>query len=194
MSSPYGSKHKKWPEITADLIAKHPLKPKYLSNVVLECWDILFESDLGGFKIGSDIIPKPQIMAFLLEELITLRISKDFPKLWRKEKRGSDKDLVYIPNDGFSTEVKTSSNPKHIYGNRSYAQKSKKGKKSKTGYYLAINFDKFEEGGKRPEIKLIRMGWLDHKDWKGQKAATGQQANLSAKVEKGKLSAIYEKP
>jgi hypothetical protein len=62
--------------------------------------------------------------------------------------------------------------------------------KKKYGYYLAINFGKFI-GKKRPEINLIRFGWIDHDDWVGQAAATGQQAHLKADAEKYKLIRIF---
>jgi len=98
---------------------------------------------------------------------------------------------VYIPDDNYSIEVKTSSNPKHIYGNRSYAQSTSKGKKAKSGFYLAINFGNFSKTGIQPEIRLIRFGWLDSEDWIGQKAETGQQSRLSQDVEKYKLLKLY---
>ena len=43
----------------------------------------------------------------------------------------------------------------------------------------------------KPKILKIRFGWLDHDDWKGQSASTGQQASLSADVENYKLIEIY---
>jgi hypothetical protein len=142
-----------------------------------------------GFKIGKDIFPKPQIMGFLLHELIPLELAAKYPKLWREEKTTSDKDIVYIPNDYYSIEVKTSSNPTHIYGNRSYAQAATENKKAKSGYYLAVNFQKVVKG-KVARIVLIRFGWLDANDWIGQKAATGQQSRLSPDVENNKLLVI----
>jgi hypothetical protein len=38
---------------------------------------------------------------------------------------------------------------------------------------------------------IIRFGWLDHSDWMGQKAATGQQARLDPFAEKSKLAILY---
>ena len=78
--------------------------------------------------------------------MIPLELSGKYPQLWRREKDTTEKDLVYIPNDNFSIEIKTSSSPRNIFGNRSYAQKSTTGKtkKSKSGYYLVINFEKIE--------------------------------------------------
>lgn len=95
--------------------------------------------------------------------------------------------MVFIPDDRFSIEIKTSSSPRNIYGNRSYAQTGQPPKKSKSGYYLAINFEKFTPGIKNPRILLVRFGWLDHEGWIGQSAATGQQARLSPAVERNKL-------
>jgi hypothetical protein len=68
----------------------------------------------GNFRIGRDIFPKPQIMGFLLHELIPLELKAKYPDLWRGDISRSDKDIVYIPDDFFSIEVKTSSDPRHI--------------------------------------------------------------------------------
>ena len=63
---------------------------------------------------------------------------------------------------------------------------------SKSGYYLAVNFEKFSNTT-NPQIKLIRFGWIDSGDWIGQKAATGQQSRLSSDVENYKLLQLYRK-
>lgn len=65
-------------------------------------------------------------------------------------------------------------------------------KKGKSGYYLAVNFEKFSNTT-NPQIKLIRFGWIDSGDWIGQKAATGQQSRLSSDVENYKLLQLYRK-
>jgi hypothetical protein len=126
-------------------------------------------------------------MGFLLHELIPLELEFRYPKLWRRERLSTEKDLVYIPDEAFSVEIKTSSSKRNIYGNRSYAQVGGTSKKSKSGYYLAINFEKFSSKVTKPEITLVRFGWLDQEDWIGQVAATGQQARLSPIVERNKL-------
>lgn len=195
MISPYLNKDPaKWGKITEMLISKHPLSVNEIRDVVLESWEEIFRSKIGkkAFRIGKDIFPKPQIMGFLLHELIPLEFSARYPNVWSKEKIAHDKDLVYIPNDTFSIEIKTSSNPNSIFGNRSYAQEVVNGKKDKSGYYLAVNFEKCaDEGCPKPKILKIRFGWLDHTDWMGQTAASGQQARLSSAVEKFKLFEIY---
>ena len=66
--------------------------------------------------IGRDIQPKPQIMGFLLHELIPLELQSRHPGEWRPEKAKNDKDLVYIPDPTLSVELKTSSHPSQIFG------------------------------------------------------------------------------
>jgi len=181
----------KWKTVTRQLIEEHPLSKEEIVSIVISSWKSILDSNLGtkGFKIGKDIFPKPQIMGFLLHELIPLELASKYPTIWRGEENSSDKDIVYIPDDYYSIEVKTSSNPKHIYGNRSYAQDTTSSKKAKSGYYLAVNFEKVVKN-KTPKITLIRFGWLDSDDWIGQKAATGQQSHLSSNVENNKLLVI----
>jgi hypothetical protein len=153
----------------------------------------IFDSKIGNaFLIGKDIFPKPQIMGFFLHELIPLTLAKRYPDKWRKEETASEKDLIYMPDDTFSVEIKTSSSAKNIYGNRSYAQEANSVKKSKSGYYLAINFQNFSAKISKPQIKRIRFGWLDHADWMGQTTPTGQQARLSPAVEQNKLIILYD--
>jgi hypothetical protein len=132
-------------------------------------------------------------MAFLLEALIVNEFESRYPGVWRGESSAEDKDVVYVPDTGFSIEIKTSSHPTQIFGNRSYAQRStrKSSKKEKSGYYLAVNFEKFESRSQYPRIRRVRFGWLDEEDWIGQTAATGQQARLDQMVEQGKLILLY---
>jgi hypothetical protein len=196
MVSPYkGLPQKKWLDVTVKLVKAHPLKTAEITEVVLASWDSIFKSRIGerGFRVGRHIFPKPQMMGFLLHELIPLELAARYPKKWRGERTSDDKDIVYIPDDRFSIEVKTSSNPSHIFGNRSYAQETGKDKKVKSGYCLAVNFQKFPKGSGRPNVVLIRFGWLDSSDWVGQKAATGQQSRLRTEVEACKLLEIYRR-
>lgn len=196
MTSPYnGLNPTKWLKVTKRLVKSHPLEPDEIVEVVRSAWESIFNSKMGtkGFHIGKEIFPKPQIMGFFLHELIPLELSARYPEKWRGEKDSSDKDIVYIPNDHYSIEVKTSSNPNHIYGNRSYAQATTRGKKSKSGFYLAINFEKFSKTIIRPNIRLVRFGWLDSEDWIGQKAPTGQQSRLPPEVENNKLLELYRR-
>ncbi|MBS0015874.1 MAG: ScaI family restriction endonuclease [Arthrospira sp. SH-MAG29] len=184
-----------WESKTLELIQQHPLEPNEIYEVIMQVWREIFESNLTSrnYRIGVDLFPRPQIMGFFLHELIPLEFSNRYPGIWRREQNDYEKDLVYVPDDYFSIEIKTSSSKRNTYGNRSYAQQSSTGKtpkKDKSGYYLAVNFQKFDQKQSEtqtPEINLVRFGWIDFSDWQGQAAATGQQARLNADVEKYKL-------
>lgn len=192
MPSPYDNlPPDQWGAKTQELIDAHPLDTAEIVDVVQTCWTAIFESRLGGkFRIGHDIQPKPQIMGFLLHELIPLELQSRHPGEWRPEKAKIDKDLVYIPDTSLSVELKTSSHPAQIFGNRSYAQEQVGDGKPKNGYYLTVNFQKFSAVG-LPVVTQIRFGWLDHTDWIGQAAATGQQARLRPESDRAKLFKLY---
>ena len=195
MTSPYdGVPQAAWSKVTQKLIDAHPLEPKEIVDVVLASWNSIFDSTMGthGFKIGKDIFPGPQIMGFFLHEFIPLELGARYPGIWRTCAATNEKDIVYVPDQRFSVEVKTSSNKSRIFGNRSYAQETTGDKKDKSGYYLAVNFEKVQGGGKIPRVLLIRFGWLDSTDWRGQAAATGQQASLAPETEAAKLHVLYK--
>lgn len=196
MASPYeGLDEDRWASRTEELIGAHPMDTTQLVDIVQTAWSAIFETKLGGkFSIGKEISPKPQIMGFLLHELIPLELESRNPKTWRADAEKGDKDLVYIPDPSKSIELKTSSHASQIFGNRSYAQpQPENGRgKSKNGYYLTVNFQNFTAAGKqRPAITLVRFGWLDHTDWIAQNAATGQQARVSPISDRTKLKVLY---
>jgi len=189
VKSPYqGLPVENWEKRTRKLIREHPLGTTEIYDVVLKVWEDIFGSRIGSkpFKIGKDLFPRPQIMAYFLHELIPLEFADRYPGVWRREITAGEKDLVYVRNPKYSIEIKASSSARSIFGNRSFAQETDNPKKSKSGYYLAINFEKFGSS-KRPQIVSVRFGWLDHSDWIGQFAATGQQARLDPNVERHKL-------
>jgi len=177
----------------------HPLDPAELVEVVLATWGGIFDSRIGarGFQLGIDMRPNPQFMGHYLHELIPLEFQARYPGKWRRESAKSEKDLVHIPDLRFSVEIKSSSHASRIFGNRSYGQPTEAGefgRKGKSGYYLAINFEKFGSTAALPKIVRIRFGWLDHSDWTSQKSATGQQASLQPFSERTKLLKIYKAP
>jgi len=163
-------------------------------NVVLEVWDSIFESSLGGFKIGTDIFPVPQTMGFFLHELIPLKLAATYPE-WRRDGRSDEKDLVYIPDSKNSIEIKTSSHPNQIFGNRSFGLENPgRGKKAKDGFYLTVNFQKWSDArAGRPQITVIRYGWLDHTDWVAQTAQSGQNSTLPAQVYNTQLLTLFKR-
>lgn len=183
-----------WEEVTRKLIAAHPLDPEEIVEVVQLCWEDIFQSSMGrrGLKIGTDIFPTPQIMATLMHELIPAEFHHRNPKLWRRDTSGEDKDLVYIPDSAFSTEIKCSSSATSIYGNRSYAQQHSENKKARAGYFLGVNFQKFSPDlRERPTIRRVSFGWLDWTDWVGQTSQTGQQASLTPAAKKYKMPVLW---
>lgn len=165
-----------------------------LVKVVLASWEDIFHSRIGSrnYQIGSDIWPEPQIMGFLLHELVPLNLAYSYPGKWQRCNEAAQCDAVYLPDDQWSFEIKTSSSRSGIFGNRSYAHVSEGARKRRGSFFLAVNFGKFGDAGARPEIALIRFGWLGSMDWVGQKAESGQQAHLTKEAKAYKLRIIYE--
>jgi hypothetical protein len=195
MASPYdGLIPSAWAAKTRKLVRSHPLSTDEIVEVVLASWRAIFESKIGpkGFQIGHDITPKPQIMGFFLHELVPLEFARRYPNQWSPERTAGDKDMVCLLDARYSIELKTSSHASQVFGNRSYAQKRESSKKSKSGYYLAVNFESFKKGNKAPVVRKIRFGWLDESDWIGQRSQTGQQARLDPAVERSKLLTLFE--
>jgi len=181
-----------WKDKTFYLVDQHPLSGGELVDVVHDTWNGILETRIGSgqHQIGKDVFPTPQIMAFLLHELIPLELQHRHPDEWRRDYSSDEKDVVFVPDDRFSFEIKTSSSATGIFGNRSYAQPSPNSKKHKAGYYLAINFEKFR-ANHRPRVTWVRMGWLDHTDWIAQRSATGQQARLDPRAKSSKLFELF---
>ncbi len=188
----------KWEEKTKQLLYEYPMDMSDMVDVVLEAWESVLNTKIAEkYKVGIDVFPTPQAMGVLLHELIPILITEKFPDTWRRDIDKIDKDIVNIVNPEFSTEIKTSSDLYTIFGNASAGKEnsSKKGKKKKSGYMLAINFEKFnpQKPEYKPQILKIRMGWLDQDDWHSQKEKSGQQAKITPKTRDSKLLLIYDK-
>ena len=186
-----------WKETTKRLINDHPLSQDVLISTVLEAWDGILRTKIANeLQIGIDIFPTPQILGNYLHELIPVLLEKKYPGQWTRDIEKNDKDLVCVTNPYYSVEIKTSSNANNIYGNASYGQEDSANASSKTkdGYYLTINFEKFVPSEKNfiPRIKKIRFGWLDHSDWHSQNAPSGQAATISPIVRDIKLLLLYD--
>ena len=156
--------------------------------MVTAAWNDIFESKIGSreLKIGVDIFPSGQLMGSWLHELVPREFAEAYPALWRPEETATDKDLVFIPDDNFSIELKTSSDPNQIRGNKSYVEPPVPGKKLKDGYYLVVNYEKLKKG-KIPNLIQIRFGWLDHCDWQTGESKRGQGATVKAIAKEHKL-------
>jgi hypothetical protein len=194
MKDPYPRDPLKWSAKTNALLQAFPISMKDLEEVVLTSWEDIFHSKIGvkGFQIGRDVWPEPEIMGFLLHELVPLNLAAMHVGQWRRGGPG-ECDAVCLHDDACSFEIKTSSSTCGIFGNRSYAHVSDSARKRRGSFFLAVNFGKFSSSIKaRPEVRLIRFGWLGPKDWIGQKAESGQQARLTKEAKAYKLKIIYE--
>ena len=191
--SPYqGKPENEWLSITQRLIRRHPLKSDEIVNVILQSWEDIFNSKMGSFSIGKEIFPSPQIMSFFLHELVAHNLSIKHPGIYKVGENKAEKDIHHIQDSQLGIEIKASSNKDKIFANRSYAQPSSDSEsKDKNGYYIAINFEKFTKKNHKPKIRLIRFGYLEHRDWIAQTAATGQQARLSPEAYQYKLITLY---
>ena len=99
LQSPYeGVDSGRWPAVTAKLLAVHPLKADEIVQVVLTAWDELHSTEIGSRKlrIGVHIFPNPQIIGFLLHEIIPVLFAENHPGKWRREAEKGEKDLVCI--------------------------------------------------------------------------------------------------
>ena len=110
---------------------------------------------------------------------------------WAVGVTANQKDAVYMPDDRFSLEIKTSSDAVGIFGNRSFGQQGGTGKKARDGYYIAVNFEKWSVND-APSIRRVRWGWLDHTDWVAQASPTGQNSTLPTPVANRQLLTVYE--
>jgi len=186
---PYKNKDiTEWKAITEKLVESHPLRPEIV-GICLNSWKSIlagFINDKLCLTIGEMKI-SPQAIGALLHDIIPEYIQKNKIKGFRKG-TGGEKDIVSDINENDSVELKTSSQ-KCIYGNRSYTKSE--GGKSKSGFYLAVNFDKMTDNDS-PRIQLIRFGWLDYEDWIGQKSESGQQARLRPEAKENKLITFYD--
>lgn len=196
--SPYARlRESRWLAKTEELLAKYPADRDELVEIVLEQWASVFESRIGkhGLRIGEHIFPKPQIMGDYLHELIPYELQARYPDRWARDQTGFDKDLVNLEDEFYSTEIKTSSSASGIYGNRSYAQPGPKTKKTKSGFFLTVNFQKWSDvtAPALPQVRIIRLGWLDHTDWKGQDSPRGQQSYILRPAYGTKLIELYRR-
>lgn len=196
----YGHSFDEWTAITNSLIDSFPVSRQQIVSLVQHSWKQIFQigtpDDI--LRIGKNTFPQPTTIGYFLHEIIAKNFELIHSNSWQEDPTGYSKDVIYLPNENFSFEIKTSSSNARIYGNRSYANPGKTSKKGKSSYYLAVNFNKFEsENGvfiknQQPTIKLIRFGWIDHSDWVGQKAASGQAAHIPVKIERAKLVTLWK--
>jgi hypothetical protein len=176
---------------TMELIESHPLSLETIRSVTVKCWTALWQTRIGE---GETAIPLTEVdvpsivVAYFFERLYARELSLQYPGEWRGNRSKEEKDLVYIPDLRFSTEIKTSGQlGTKIFGNASSSKKAANEalvqKTEKSGYYITVNFH-------GQALTLIRFGWIDADDWEAQKAVTGQASTLRSYVYKNKLVEI----
>lgn len=187
-ASPYiGVPVGQWPSVTKKLLSKYPLSQCEILEIAEIAWNRLWTSTIGG-QIQLDKVELPAtVVGYFFQKLFAHELSTRYPKTWRGEQEKSDKDLVNLRENIFSTEMKSSGQMGYaLFGNRSYNQQTQNDNntsKDKSGYYITLNFF----GSK---MTLLRLGWIDQDDWIPQGAETGQAAILKPDVYKYKLVKI----
>jgi len=157
----------------------YPLSKKKIVEVVKESFADFKHGKFRKMNLGKEVIPEKQVQSGILHELIVASMS--LIKGFREGKQKHDKDIVFIKNNKFSLDVKTSTNPERIAGNRLTAGRTDYVNPS--GYFLCVNFDPFLKGIKlqKPKLRKIRFGWIDASKWKPQ-SGRGQAATLSSET------------
>lgn len=161
-----------------------------IQEVALKSWELLWSTTIGEVELSIKLeeLEVPAIVVgYFFEKLFSRQLEIQEPTLWRSGKNKEDKDLVCVPNEDYSIEIKSSGQLGFkVFGNRSYGQQVENvelEKKEKSGYYITVNFY-------QKTLTLLRFGWIDHSDWKAQEAQTGQAAGLGESVYKYKLKEI----
>ncbi len=192
MASPYsGLPVEQWEAKTKEIIEQYPLDLETIREIALASWSSLWLTKLGEGKTAMPIAEldlPAMVVGYFFEKLFARELQLRFPDHWRGGRSKDEKDLVFLPNSLFSTEMKTSGQlGTKVYGNRSYGQKSENEsfvtKAEKSGYYITANFH-----GKT--LMLLRLGWIDASDWRPQASSTGQAASLPNEVYQYKLVKI----
>lgn len=176
-----------WLAKTNELVEAYPLELDEIKEVALLSWSRLWESEIGGQISLSEVELPATVVGYFFQKLFAYELSNRYPQTWRGEIEKHDKDIVNKEFPHFSTEMKASGQEGFkIFGNRSYNQETlddSQGGKSKSGYYITINFT-------GQNLNLIRLGWIDQYDWVPQGAATGQAATLHPDVYTHKMVEI----
>jgi hypothetical protein len=169
----------------------HPLADEELVEVVLAAWEDLLAATTGGLNLVHDVGIEPREIGGITQKLIARRLQSAQPGRWRGESSPREKDVVCVDDERYSFEIKTSSSKSGLPGNRSYASTGAECRKSKRGYYLAVNYDNPQRTAD-PRVRRIRFGWLDQEDWRPQAAGTGQLARIRSRDAARQLITIYD--
>lgn len=180
-----------WREKTDELVEQYPLSLDEIRFAATRAWDLLWQTTIGKGEAAirlTELDVPATIVGYFFEKLLAKELESQHSGEWRGSQSKNEMDLVYLPNDRHSTEIKSSGQPgTKVYGNRSYGKAPRSAdletKPEKSGYYITMNFY-----GMR--LTLLRLGWIDFEDWSPQAAESGQAASLNENVYKYKLVEI----
>nr|WP_299038637.1 ScaI family restriction endonuclease [uncultured Psychrobacter sp.] len=185
MISPYANQPKEnWKNITQRLVNEYPISTQEILEIATLAWNNIWNTSIGGHISINEVGLTASNIGNFFQQLYIHELVLRHPNQWREQSNKSDKDIVYISNNYFSTEMKTSGQAGYyLYGNRSTSQEVSQratSGKDKSGYYITLNFH-------GQAMTRLRIGWIDENDWLGQSSQTGQSATLSSEVYEHKL-------
>lgn len=117
------------PEIR-DCIERYPLNPSQ-NNIILQyaldSWAHVWNTTIGNTPLRLSVLnPSATVIGYFFEKVFAYNLAQAFPLEWRGGINKEDKDIVCIPHNNFSIEIKTSGQlGTKIYGNRSYGCQTK---------------------------------------------------------------------
>ena len=122
--SPYSGKPEpKWLAITKRLVDNHPLRVEDIRDAAAMPWKTLWGTTVGesenGVRLSELDVPATVVGYFFARSRLANELGLRFPGQWRKAQSSAEKDLVYLPDQRYSIELKTSGQRGNkIYGNR----------------------------------------------------------------------------
>lgn len=179
-------------------VGSHPLGEEELLSVVFGAWDELVGAITPtGVNLVSELGIAPRAIGDLLEKLIARGLAELQLGEWHGGEGWHQKDVVCVANDRYSFEIKTSTRPSGLDGNKCYAPaagaraRTPTSRKSMCGYYLVVNYEDPRKTAD-PRVRLIRFGWLDREDWVAQGSALGQRSRVPRCDAERQLVTLYE--
>lgn len=156
-----------------DAVRMHPLFDDMRDFVVCAMHRVAMIRMHDGTSL-TDVIPglrgnMGSMIGTLFEHSLLQVIREQYDDEYRAQKKRSDCDILSTDDRIFNFEIKTTTSPREIYGNRIVSQAKASG-----SFLLAVNYSKLTL-----DVTRVRFGWVDPTCWAGQ-AGNGQQARLTA--------------
>lgn len=147
-------------------MSAHPIPVETFGNIALETFkDIerivvgkrrLLDMPLNGAVRGG-------VIGSIFETLFVERFFESLPLteriLWRPGDPITEYDVVYIPNQDYSFEIKTASTDNINTSRRADGVDVK----PKRGYYLLVRYEPEADPG--DILRWVRFGWIDDTNW-----------------------------